>query len=582
MLSFLRIRGLALLDDVSLELAPGLNVLTGETGAGKSIIVDALSILRGARARADLVREGEEAAIVDAQFDLADGGDVLSGLFAEHGLPDLSEEGLVLRRIVPRTGRGRSFVQSELITRGLLTQITERLVDICSQHEHHSLTRVPRHLDLLDAYARIEGEQDQYAVAYRAWREARDAREDLERRADEGVSRADYLRFQLEELERIDPRPGEYEQLKPRIALLREAHTWAEFAHRVQHELYESDDAMSGRLAALADRARRGSGDSPHLTALAEHLTTAEAACDEAAQVATRLLEDLELEPHELEEVEERMHELELLRRKHGMDLDDLGVRMGKMREELNSIEHASEHLAALRSREGELRDAAVQMAESLRRRRRKAARGLGRAVESELAALHMPHARMEARLEALPPEELGPRGLDRVEFLFSANEGEKTSALTRVASGGELSRVLLAVKGVLATGDRVATYVFDEVDAGVGGAVAESIGRRLRGAAGGHQVVCITHLPQIAAFADAHFRVEKKHQAGRTLTRVARLDQESRLEEIARMLGGSRITDSAREHARALVAEAGRKMKRSTKKTGKKTRPTVSRRARR
>lgn len=559
-LSYLHIRGLALLDDVALELGRGMNVLTGETGAGKSIIVDALALLRGARGRADLVRQGAESARVEGQFELDVGTrGRIAGALDELDVPKDERESLVLERMVGRSGRGRSVVQAVLTTQSVLERVGEQLVDICSQHEHHSLTNVARHLDLLDAYAGLEAEVAGYHGVYVQWQAAVQAEQDLRRRAAEGAARADYLRYQIEEVERVAPQPGELESLRGRITLLRDSHRWAAFARQAHDALYEADDAIAGRLAALLDEARRGVGSSTLLGEMQEQLVAAQVACEEAASAASRFANELSLDPRELEATEERLHELESLRRKHGGELEELAARAEAMRAELTELEHADERLEALSDRARELYTQAARRAGALHKKREEAATGLARAIEAELAALHIPRARLGAKIEAMPEGQLGPRGQDRVEFLFSANPGEPLAPLNKVASGGELSRVLLALKGVLATGDHVTTYVFDEVDAGVGGAVAEAIGRRLHAAAQRRQVLCITHLPQIAAFADAHFRVEKHTHAGRTTTRVVRLSEEARLEEIARMLGGSRVTVSAREHASQLVAEAQR-----------------------
>ena len=554
MLSFLRIRGLALLDDVGLDFTPGLNVLTGETGAGKSIIVDALSVLRGSRIRSEIVRDGAEAAIVDAQFDLdASSVSTVEAALAAHGLP-LEDERLVLSRSVAKVGRGRTFVQSELTTLAVLAELGEQLVDICSQHEHHSLTHISRHLELLDAYAGLDEEVSEYGRRHRAWREAVMALADLREQTNESVRRADYLRFQIDEIERVAPEAGEYDALRKRLSVVRAAHEWAEFARHTQDVLYEADDAVVSRLGLLLERLRKAVSDSDALAEIRDHLVAAQVACEEATRVASRFAEELEIDPGELERAEERLHELESLRRKHG-DVDDVLALLATMRQELDDIENIEDHQAALEARVIDLEADCRRKAAALHSRRVEAVRDLSAAVEQELVGLHMPKSRLEARLSE--EEALGPRGVDRCEFLFSANPGEPMAPLNKVASGGELSRVLLAVKGVLATGDKVATYVFDEIDAGVGGAVAQAIGLRLRRAAQRHQVLCITHLPQIAAFADAHFAVEKKAKQGRTVTRVARLDEEQRLEELARMLGGAKVTASARAHARQLVDEA-------------------------
>ncbi len=561
MLAYLHIRGLALLDDVALELGPGMNVLTGETGAGKSIIVDALTLLRGARGRGELVRKGAKAARVEAQFELDEGSrERVEAALAELDLDPSWREALVIERVVGKAGRGRSVIHSRLTTLGMLERVGGELVDICSQHEYHSLTNVSRHLDLLDAYAGLdsaEGPRRGYTEVYERWHACKRSLSDLERRTREGIDRADYLRYQIEEIERVAPEPGEYGALRDRITLLRDAQRWVSFAREAHEVLYEADDAIAARLAGLVDEARRGPGSSQLLAEIGEQLSTAQIACEEAASAATRFAAEIEIEPGELDLAEERLHELEGLRRKHRVDLDELAERAQAMHRELAELENADEHLAALGSREAELRAQLAELAAALSDARLSASARLGKAIEAELRALHLADARLEVRL--LPLTEPGPTGADRVEFLFTANRGEPAQPLTKVASGGELSRVLLAFKGVLATGDHIATYVFDEVDAGVGGAVAEAIGRRLYAASRERQVLCITHLPQIAAFADTHFRVDKLARDGRTVTRVERLDEQARIDELARMLGGARVKASAREHAVQLIAEAKR-----------------------
>ncbi len=560
MLSYLRIQGLALLDDVSLELCDGLNVLTGETGAGKSIIVDALALLRGARGRTELVRSGDDAATVQAQFELGrDTETAVAALLREHGLRDEDASAVVVSRTLPRSGRSRCFLQSELTTQGVLASVGEHLVDICSQHEHHSLTNVGRHIELLDQYAQLAADLTRYGEAFGRYKELTAELERARESAADAPARLEYLRFQLEELERIDPQPGELESLKAQVELLRNANRWATFARAVQETLYEGEGSVLERLSPILEQARRGKEQSPHLEVLTEQLAAALSHVEEANQSAQHFAASLDIDPGSLEQAEERLHELTVLRRKHGADIEDLSLRLTELRDECATLEHAEEHIARLEAALETQERQCSSLARALHEKRKSASESLSHALEKELAALHLAKARLQAKLDWLEDAPLGPRGRDRVEFLFSANAGEPLAPLTRVASGGELSRVLLAVKSTLTSGDSVSTYVFDEVDAGVGGAVAESIGVRLSRAARHHQVLCITHLPQIAAFADAHFRVDKRAQGGRTITRVTQLDDQTRLDELARMLGGSRVTDSAREHARQLIAEARR-----------------------
>ncbi len=555
MLTYLRIRGLALLDDVELELGPGLNVLTGETGAGKSIIVGALSLLRGARPRPESVREGDETATVDAQFEPRPGVvERLRGLLDELGVDPTLDEGLLVRRLVPRGGRSRSFLQATLSTQGALARVGELLLDICSQHEHHFLTQPARHLDVLDTYAGLTASRAAHADNYAVWRQAQTKLESLRDGAAQGLSRAEFLRFQIDEIEALDPQPGEHESLRRQVALARNVQRWAQFAAEAQDTLYESDNAVAGRLAVLAERARAGTDDSELLAQIEEHLQTAQVACEEAARAAERLSQDLDLDPQDLEDAENRLADLDALCRKHGVGADELVERLQQMREELGAIENADEHIAKLEREVADAERRCRDSADVLHAGRQKAASGLAKAIEAELGALHLSRARLKVSIDPVEGP-AGPRGRDDVQFLFSANPGEPMAPLSRVASGGELSRVLLAIKGALASGDQIATYVFDEVDAGVGGEVAEAIGRRLRAAADDHQVLVVTHLPQIAAFADAHFHVDKRTAKGRTTTHVRRLDPEERTDELARMLGGKKT--SARQHAAQLLSDA-------------------------
>jgi DNA repair protein RecN (Recombination protein N) len=559
MLCFLRIRGLALLDDVSLELTSGLNVLTGETGAGKSIIVDALALVRGAKSRPDVIRTGEEQTTVDAQFDLSlNVSRAVNEELAAHGIETQQQE-LIVQRTLPRTGRGRQFINAQLTTRTVLEDIGAWLVDICSQHEHQSLAQVHKHIELLDGFAGTEEPLRAYSEQYVQYKRLVAERQVLVERSRNAAERADYLQFQMDELERVAPEPGEIETLKAKVTLLRDAQRWAEFSEEAEQTLYEGEDSVSMRLSRLLDRARRGAADSSRLASIAEQLASAQAYCEEALDAVKRFAAELDVEPGALERAEERLHELTQLRRKHGTDMDDLAARLQSMKQELAELSKVEQQLVELDAATKNLFERCIALAEQLGETRSKAARGLSKTVEAELSALYIPHARFDAHIERLPKDELGSRGLDRVEFLFSANAGEPLAPLGRVASGGELSRVLLAVRGALAGEGTVATYVFDEIDAGVGGAVAEAIGQRLARAAQSNQVLCITHLPQIAAYADAHFRVEKRTESGRTLTRVQKLTNDERIEELARMLGGARVTESARAHAKQLIEEACR-----------------------
>ncbi|MEM6995661.1 MAG: AAA family ATPase, partial [Myxococcota bacterium] len=401
MLAYLRIRGLALLDDVTLDLASGMTVLTGETGAGKSIIVGALSLLRGGRARADMVRAGVASAVIDARFDPGpQAWQRIAALTEELGitLGDI-EDGLIVRRTIAKNGRSRCFLQDAPTTQAALARVGELLVDICSQHEHHFLTHAPHHLEVLDAYAGCEAMLAEYRAAYGGWRSALAELTELQARTQDRAQRTDYLRFQIEELETVSPEPGEHEALTRKYTLLKDVQRWAEFAAEAQHHLYEGDHAVAGTLATLASRASDGVAQSAALAEVCEHLTAAQVSCEDAARAAARLGDELDVEPGELEAVSERLHALQSLRRKHGVAAEQLAERLTQMRAELSELEHAEARLSEADARQAECKAHCVGLAERLHERRAAAAEGLCAAVVTELAALHLDGARLEVRV---------------------------------------------------------------------------------------------------------------------------------------------------------------------------------------
>ncbi len=578
MLAYLQIRGLAVIDQLALELTCGLNVLTGETGAGKSIIVGALGSLRGSRggrSRPLTLRAGAEQGVVEAQFIVPPGSATEEALARLGVVGSLDSEAgagaeLVLSRALSRGGRSRAAVQGALVPQAQLAAVGECLVDICSQHEQHSLARLGRHLELLDehltdrgggsAAARSRGGlsfgallteyRQRYAELRRVERELTEARAVLGKDPALGA----YWQHQLEELTAVDPREGEWEELSAALRRFNSAKLVTERLQQVEHELSLGEDAVTSKLQAL-ERQLCAVGE-PALSAVVEPLESARLACEAALSQVERLLAR-EVSGESLAQLEERRHQLATLRRKHGEDL--LAARE-RLAEEVGRWQGAAERVAALDVEREALLEQALGVAQELHQRRVEGAVTLGRAVTRELSSLHMPHAQIIIQVEELAPERLHAAGVSRVELLVSANPGEPPGPLSEVASGGELSRVLLALSAVSRGRSGVSTYVFDEVDAGVGGKVADAIGRRLLSAARGgegSQVLCITHLPQVAAYADIHFRVEKVTRGGRAQARVVRLSEAERREELARMLGGAEVTDSALAHAERLLTEA-------------------------
>jgi DNA repair protein RecN (Recombination protein N) len=571
MLTTLRISGLAVVDHLEVRLGPGLNVLTGETGAGKSLLVNALHLVLGGRAGPDVLRDGAEEAVVEAVLELPAGHPAFDRLEAggvprpEPG-PDGSAE-LLVRRVVSRAGRSRAFANGALCTLGMLEAALRGVVDVTGQHEHVSLLDAATHLDLLDAFGGVGGPgglRERYRLAFGAF--AALAREERALAEDEGerARRADYVAFQLRELEEVDPAPGEEAALEAERKVLAGAARLGEAARAAEGMVYGEEGSAAERigqaLRALAEAALLDA----RLSGTLELLRSAAAEVEEAGRALDRYAAGLAGDPERLQVVDDRLAALRALARKHGGSLEAAVARREEMRAELAALGGAGERRAGLRE-EMEVRGAeAAGLGEELSRERQRAARAFAKAVTRELEALAMARCRLEVALA--PPDgalevagrALGPGGAEGAEILIAPNPGEAARPLARVASGGELSRVLLAVKRALSRADPVATYVFDEVDSGIGGAVAEAVGRALSEVARERQVLCVTHLPQVAAFGDRHARVEKRVVGGRTSAAVVPLETEAdRRAEVARMMAGQTVTASALEHAAALIAAA-------------------------
>jgi len=585
MLTTLRISGFAVVDAVEVRFGPGLNVLTGETGAGKSILVNALHLVLGGRMTAEVLRDGADEAVVEALFELPARHPVFARLEAAGLRPGRAEGAgdgadaceLLVRRVAARGGRGRAFVNGALCTVSMLESALRGMVDISGQHEHVSLLDPATHLDLLDAYALRHaqgpgGEEgasgnpvlERYRQAYAALAALVRERETLA--ADEGERgrRADYLAFQLRELEAADPRPGELEALEVERRVLASSEKLRAAAHAAESLAYGEEGSGSERVGQAARALAEAALLDRRLEEPLGLLRSAAVELEEAGRELGRYAELLGGDPERLAAVEERLELLRALARKHGGSLDAAIARRAEMRDELSRARGGGERLGVLAAEIEDRGKEAARLGAELTRARSDAARAFAAAVRRELEGLAMGRCRIEVAL--LPPESgievsgrpLAAAGAERAEILIAPNPGESPRPLARIASGGELSRLLLAVKRTLARRDPVATYVFDEVDAGIGGAVAEAMGRVLSDVSRGRQVICVTHLPQVAAFADRHHQVEKRISSGRTHTTVALLESgEERRREVARMMAGLTVTASALEHAGALIAAA-------------------------
>jgi DNA repair protein RecN (Recombination protein N) len=551
MLIELRIRNYAVAEDLTLQLRPGFSALTGETGAGKSIIVGALSLLLGERASSEVVRAGQDRSTVEAVFDVSRIPRI-PALLDESGIP-LEDDLLVLRREVAREGRNRAWVNGSAASAGLVGTLGRLLVDLHGQHDHQSLLRPGQQRDILDGFGgglELAGRvRDVHRRARATW----DALESLDERRRELESRRDFLDFQLGEIEGVSPTEDEDEGLQDELRVLEHAEDLARGSGQLSEELYGGDEAVADRVASAADAARGLSSVDPSLEAVAESLQEAYHLLVESGRRLGDYAGRVDQDPGRLEEVRERLDALSRLRRKFGPELSDVLREWEALRASRSELDDAAFDRDHLQKELDDLESELVGAASSLSRLRSEAARALEAEVEEILPTLGLPGGRFEVALD--PRAEIEAAGAESVEFRVSLNPGFPPAPLSRVASGGELARVMLALKTILARLDGVPTLVFDEIDAGIGGEVATAVGQRLAGVAESHQVFAVTHLAQVACRAGSHLRVAKTSgRDGVTSTEVFPLSGEDRVQEIARMLGGDGGSSASREHARALL----------------------------
>ena len=569
MLRFLRIQHLAVIDSVEVEFDPGLNVLTGETGAGKSMLVEAVGLLLGGRASGDLVRTGEDVAAIEAIF-------------------ENSGEELLVRREITAQGRSRAFINGALATAGALKELSARLIELHGQHEHQTLLDPSTHLAVLDTFGALEPLLTSTAAAFDAMQTIQGELARVQSAAKDRDARTDLVTFQLGELDRAALKdPAEDASL----AALRQILASAERVERLCAEsyasLYESDDAILAALGAVWRRVGELSTLDPKFQPYLDARDGIKSQLEDLAGFLRSYADGIEASPARLQQVEERLALLERLKRKHGPTLADVIARRDALRRELGDLEGGDDRRVALERELAAARARYLLAAQSVSAARRRAAGTFARALVELLRDLAMEQTRFEVRLSdgAVSEALWTARGIDQGEFFLSPNPGEDLRPLARIVSGGELSRVMLAIKTLTATsrhgfsdaGDRPPSasapgLIFDEVDAGIGGRVADVVGRKLRTLGSAFQVLCITHLPQIAACADTHFQIEKRVERGRTKTTVKRLDGDSRVEELARMLGGEAISDGLRRSAREMLeAKAVRESSEPTSARGAK-----------
>jgi DNA repair protein RecN (Recombination protein N) len=551
MLTGLSIRNIVLIDRLDLIFSTGLSVLTGETGAGKSILLDALGLALGARAEPRLLRPGADRGSVAATFDISAPHPALT-LLEEHGL--LVDQTVILRRVIGADGRTRAFVNDEAVGVNLLHRVGDALVEIQGQFDERGLMNPTNHRDILDDFGNHAAVRAEARAAYEAWRDAiadrlRSAEEAANARRDE-----EYLRNALDELEKLDPVAGEEKQLADRRSLLQNAEALVNALNAGYAEL-DGDEAGESKLRAAQshiDRIADKVGDL--LAPVRATLERAIAETQDAMASLRHIADTIELDGRDLDAIEERLFTLRSVARKHGLDVDDLPLLRQRIGERLKLVDDQSDSLARLQEREEASQRHFLEMAKSLSKTRAASARRLDTAVNAEFPPLKLEKASFVTALEALPEGAWGPEGIDRVSFLVTTNPGAPPGPLSRIASGGELSRFMLAIKVALAEVNATPTLVFDEVDSGIGGATADAVGTRLARLAERVQILVVTHSPQVAARGNVHLRVEKRETGSLAVTGVDRLDESARREEVARMLSGREITDEARAAAGRLL----------------------------
>ncbi len=557
MLTELRIVNFALIEQLSLQFQHGFTVLTGETGAGKSLLIDAIALLVGGRASTDQIRSGEDEAQLEAAFVLSDTHPLLQR-FRLQDIIGQNESELILRRVLSRSGRHRVYVNGRLCPLRVLEELGGTLVDIHGQHEQQSLLALAKQLDALDGFGRLYELRGTYEQAYQRWKELHRQLDDLQHDVTDRVKREDMLRFQAQEIDQAALLSDEEEQLRSERQRLVHALQLRELAHEAYDELQADEQAVLTRLGRIGRTLAALAQTDPTMSDCER--VAAESAI-ELKELAGRLrdyTEQLEADPARQSVVEDRLDLIQRLKKKYGGSIEAV-IETGKqVQEELRSLDNHQERTAELTAQLAEEEHRLRTLVQQLSKKRTEAAKRMTMSVGAELAALKMEQAIFQVMVSIdESPEGLGSTGRDRVEFLLSSNPGEPPRSLGRVASGGELSRIMLALKTVLAEMDQVPVLVFDEIDTGVGGAVAAAMGTRLRKLGSFHQVFCITHLPQVASQAEHHLLVEKGLESQRTSTSVRALKGIGREEEIARMLSGSTITKKVRETAAELIAGA-------------------------
>ena len=558
MLHELSITNFAIIDELQVSFDEGLNVISGETGAGKSILVGAVSLLLGDRATAEMIRTQTDTATVEALFNIRN-HPALQGKLADMGFS--ADEELVIRRVISRTGKNRAQINGQMATLANLGAISESLINICGQHEHQVILFAENHIDILDEFGGCLPARAAYQAVYGRYRQVLEQIEKLGNVRRNRAEKVDLISFQLKEIQELNPLAGEDATLADEKKVLVNVQKLADWANRAYALLYAESSCISDQLKEVLAQVKEIQKIDSGLNLSLSDLEGAFAVLQESALTLRDYTKNLIFDSERLAAIDERLDVLNRLKRKHGGSLENVLARRQEMEEELRRVSSVEEELARLSKEKNAVAGDLCEQAQALSKLRLQAALQLKEAVDQEMHDLNMPHAGFFVEFLRRCSEKdpvFGLRGGDEIEFYLAANAGEEPKPLTKIASGGELSRIVLVLKNVLSQTGSVGTVVFDEVDSGIGGATAEIVGRKLKEVSAHHQVICITHLPQIASFGSRHLRVTKKVADGRTATGVETLDEQQKIEEISRMLGGVDLTQTVRDHAREMIAAAG------------------------
>ncbi|RJQ56610.1 MAG: DNA repair protein RecN [Nitrospiraceae bacterium] len=561
MLRVLHIKNFSIIDDANIEFGEGFNVLTGETGAGKSIIIDALCLALGERAASEVVRSGEKEAVVAAFFDISpDRMDPASTRFLEDFGISI-DNGLILKRIVSAQGKSRAFVNGSMVNVQTLSDISKNIIDVHGQYEHQSLLSPDNQIDMLDAYGGLLYERQEVKTAYESLCALRRQIADLLQKEKERAQRLDLLAYQINEIEAANPDPGEEEGLAEEIRILGNAGRLAELANNAYEALYSSDSACITELSRILNSLREISGIDPRADEAVKSAQEALPLLEETGYFLRDYRDSLNHDPQRLEQALERLELIKGLGRKYGSGVQEILDYRDKAVAEHEELKHSEEKLGSLKKDLEALTRDLTEKTRELSKKRKAASKIIEAEVVSRLSALSMAGTRFSILIKQEKGDDTvdgfraTQKGIDSVEFLISPNVGEDLKPLARTASGGELSRVMLALKSVMAKGDNIPVLVFDEIDAGIGGRTAETVGRKLKNLSINHQVICVTHLPQIASYADRHLRIEKKVKKERTIVEINSIEKDERAAEIARMLGGE-LSAASLTHAKEMLGK--------------------------